>query len=206
MATACRAVSVVAPAWPVFPASSVLPTTTVRSPASRPCPRTRSILAESSQPTCPSSFQSWVKESRRLNTSAGVSAAPLTPCTAPASATTSTGRSRALLGMQAQYEHSPPTSSDSTITAVRPPLTARSATFSPVGPAPITITSYVSSAIPFPSSRPSHPDARHTDARHPAVRRPEPSCQAGADQSPTAEVSPTIAAGSMTRSKSSPER
>jgi hypothetical protein len=43
--------------------------------------------------------------------------------------------------MQAQYEHSPPTSSDSTITAVSPPRTARSATFSPVGPAPITITS-----------------------------------------------------------------
>jgi hypothetical protein len=29
----------------------------------------------------------------------------------------------------AQYEHSPPTSSDSTIAAVRPPLTARSAAF-----------------------------------------------------------------------------
>ena len=40
-----------------------------------------------------------------------------------------------------EYEHSPPTSSDSTITAVRPPRTARSATFSPVGPAPMTTTS-----------------------------------------------------------------
>ena len=75
---------------------------------------------------------------------------PATPRTAPASATTSAGRSSALLGMHAQYEHSPPTSSASTITAVSPPRTARSATFSPVGPAPITITSYVSSDIPPP--------------------------------------------------------
>ena len=59
---------------------------------------------------------------------AAVSTAPLTPCTAPASATTVTGRSSALLGMQAQYEHSPPTSSDSTSTALSPPRTARSAT------------------------------------------------------------------------------
>ena len=44
--------------------------------------------------------------------------------------------------MQAQYEHSPPTSSDSTIAAVSPFLTARSAMFSPAGPAPITTTSY----------------------------------------------------------------
>ncbi len=44
--------------------------------------------------------------------------------------------------MQAQYEHSPPTSSDSTMAAVSPFLTARSAMFSPAGPAPITIRSY----------------------------------------------------------------
>ena len=58
-----------------------------------------------------------------------------------ASATAAAGRSSALLGMHAQYEHSPPTSSDSTTAAVSPPRTARLATFSPVGPAPITITS-----------------------------------------------------------------
>src|SRR5262245_15132745 len=46
--------------------------------------------------------------------------------------------------MQAQYEHSPPTSSRSTMAAVRPPWTARSATFSPTGPAPMITTSKVS--------------------------------------------------------------
>ena len=43
--------------------------------------------------------------------------------------------------MQAQYEHSPPTSSASISTAVSPPRTTRSATFSPTAPAPITMTS-----------------------------------------------------------------
>ena len=61
--------------------------------------------------------------------------------TARASASAATGRSRALLGMQAQYEHSPPTSSFSTITVLSPAACARSATFSPTGPAPITMTS-----------------------------------------------------------------
>src|SRR5512139_989030 len=49
--------------------------------------------------------------------------------------------------MQAQYEHSPPTSSCSTIAAVRPPWTTRSATFSPTGPAPMTTTSTVLSVM-----------------------------------------------------------
>src|SRR5271168_5504554 len=52
-----------------------------------------------------------------------------------------TGRSNALLGTQAQYEHSPPTSSRSTIATCRPAARARSATFCPIGPAPSTTTS-----------------------------------------------------------------
>ena len=59
-----------------------------------------------------------------------------------ASATATTGRSIALLGMQAQYEHSPPTSSRSTAATLSPAARARSATVYPTGPAPITITSY----------------------------------------------------------------
>ena len=51
-------------------------------------------------------------------------------------------------GMHAQYEHSPPTSSASTITVVIPPCTVRSAMFSPTAPAPITMTSYSRSLIP----------------------------------------------------------
>ncbi len=48
----------------------------------------------------------------------------------------------ALLGMHAQYEHSPPTSSRSTAATVNPAAPARSATVCPIGPVPITITSY----------------------------------------------------------------
>src|SRR6185436_11851133 len=77
---------------------------------------------------------------------AAASSGPCAACRAPSNARASAracgGRSSALLGMHAQYEHSPPTSSDSTTTVDRPPRTVRAATFSPVGPAPITITSY----------------------------------------------------------------
>src|SRR5690242_3841046 len=47
-------------------------------------------------------------------------------------------------GMHPQYEHSPPTSSRSTMAARRPAPASRPATCSPPGPAPITSTSYVS--------------------------------------------------------------
>jgi hypothetical protein len=136
--TACRAASTVSPTW------------TRRIPTILPWPRKRSIFARLSHSTCPSSFHWWAKESRRASTSAGLRRAPATPRTAAASATAVAGRSSALLGMHAQYEHSPPTSSASTIAAVSPPRIARSATFSPVGPAPITTTSYASPAIPPP--------------------------------------------------------
>src|SRR4051812_4592554 len=49
--------------------------------------------------------------------------------------------------MHAQYEHSPPTSSRSTMAALSPPATTRSATFSPTGPAPMITTSYVASPV-----------------------------------------------------------
>lgn len=71
------------------------------------------------------------------------------PGTRRASARAMTGRSRALLGMHAQYEHSPPTSSFSTIAVERPAARVRSATFSPRARprAPRRRTRW----IPFPS-------------------------------------------------------
>jgi hypothetical protein len=76
---------------------------------------------------------------------AATSCSPLTAASAPrtarAWAITSLPRSSVLLGMHAQYEHSPPTSSLSTSTVLNPPRTAMSATFSPVEPAPSTMTS-----------------------------------------------------------------
>jgi len=47
----------------------------------------------------------------------------------------------AQLGMHAQNEHSPPTSSASTIAMLAPQSTQRPATFSPAAPPPITTTS-----------------------------------------------------------------
>ena len=62
-------------------------------------------------------------------------AASRAPCTA------SPGRSSVLDGMQAQYEHSPPTSSRSTRATRRPPSASSPAQCSPGEPPPMTITS-----------------------------------------------------------------
>jgi hypothetical protein len=48
--------------------------------------------------------------------------------------------------MHPQYEHSPPTSSRSTIATDRPQSAHRPAAVSPAGPAPMTMTSKVSIA------------------------------------------------------------
>ena len=53
----------------------------------------------------------------------------------------SPGRSSVLDGMQAQYEHSPPTSSRSTSATRRPPSARAPAQCSPGDPPPMTITS-----------------------------------------------------------------
>lgn len=103
------------------------------------------------QATWPSSFQWETKESRRASTAAA-SSRPVTasrePATARAALSAAGGRSSALLGMHAQYEHSPPTSSLSTRAVLSPAARVRSARFSPVGPAPTTITSKsVASAV-----------------------------------------------------------
>src|SRR5690348_8173282 len=70
---------------------------------------------------------------------------PVTASRAPSTRRTSesamTGRSNALLGTHAQYEHSPPTSSRSTRATRSPAARARSAAFWPIGPAPSTTTS-----------------------------------------------------------------
>ena len=85
------------------------------------------------QLTWDASSQSCTISLRRANTAATSSSAvtasraPLTRCAARRACPL---RSSAFEGMQAQYEHSPPTSSLSMSTAVRPPCTARSATFS----------------------------------------------------------------------------
>ena len=57
--------------------------------------------------------------SRRFST-ASTSNSAVTPGSRRAATTASAVRSSALLGMHAQYEHSPPTSSDSTITVESP--------------------------------------------------------------------------------------
>ena len=64
-----------------------------------------------------------------------------TPGTSRAIATSAAGRRSVLDGMHAQYEQLPPTSRASTIATDSPVRLARSATFSPTGPAPITTTS-----------------------------------------------------------------
>ncbi len=96
--TAWRAVSVV-----VVPATPV--TSTVRSPLIRPWPRNRSIPADSSHETCPSSFQFDANESRRLSTAA-TSSSPVTASRAPGSCRAARRadalRSSAFVGMHAQ--------------------------------------------------------------------------------------------------------
>ncbi len=72
------------------------------------------------------------------------------PGTRRTSANASPGRSSALLGMQAQYEHSPPSSSDSTTAIDAPQSVHRPAMFSPAGPPPITITSNCSMCDSLP--------------------------------------------------------
>ena len=134
------------PAWPPRPAGG-RPAARGRGPGRR-----RRTPATA---TWPSSFQCEVNSSRRASTAAessGPATAAARPGTRRASARATTGRSSALLGMHAQYEHSPPTSSLSTITVLSPAARVRSATFSPTGPAPMTTTSYVRGAsfIPAP--------------------------------------------------------
>src|SRR5262245_64008295 len=67
-------------------------------------------------------------------------------------------------GMQAQYEHSPPTSSRSTMATVRPASAHRPAAASPAGPAPITITSKSSRMVGRSFSVPT---ARHRGHQRP---------------------------------------
>ena len=55
--------------------------------------------------------------------------------------TASPGRSSVLEGMQAKYEHSPPTSSRSTSATRNPPSASAPAQCSPGEPPPTTITS-----------------------------------------------------------------
>src|SRR5439155_8573327 len=96
---------------------------------------------ESSQPLVASS-----RRARAARTSSSPVTAALAPGTRRAAARTSPGRISTLLGMHAQYEHSPPTSSRSTSATRRPPSPHRPAAFSPAGPAPTTTTSYVAEA------------------------------------------------------------
>ena len=151
--TACRATRSV-----TVPSSAV--TRTRLTPVNSACPRTRSMPVFSSHRTWDASSQSWVMTSRRRSTPV-TSRSPVTACFAPsrsrAARRAAALRSSPLDGMQAQYEHSPPTSSASTMTVVMPPCTVRSATFSPTAPAPITMTSYsrwlIPSRYPLPRAR-----------------------------------------------------
>jgi hypothetical protein len=136
--TAWRAASAL-----VEPSAAV--TMTSFGPVRRPWPRASEMPAPSTHRTWLSSDQLFVKESRRAST-ACTSSSPVMAWAAPgtcrAARSTWAERNSAFDGIHAQYEHSPPTSSSSTNTAVKPPWTTRSATFSPATPAPNTITSY----------------------------------------------------------------
>ena len=68
-------------------------------------------------------------------------AAEVDVAAARAACTASPGRSSVFDGMQAQYEHSPPTSSRSTSATRRPPSAIAAAQCSPGEPPPTTITS-----------------------------------------------------------------
>jgi len=121
-------------------------TSTTRGPARRPRPRTMVMCRSVSQGRDPVSSQFAVNRSRNANVTPA-SAEPVTAEAAPgtrrAAASTSPGRSRTLEGMHPQYEHSPPTSSRSTMATDSPASAQRPATFSPAGPAPTTTTSNV---------------------------------------------------------------
>src|SRR5437870_1437561 len=97
--------------------------------------------------------------SRHASTEA-TSRASLTAAAAPGtrrtSARTSPGRSNVLLGMHAQYEHSPPTSSASTTAMDAPHSWQRPAMFSPADPPPSTITSNFSIRSVSPPTRGQH--------------------------------------------------
>ena len=97
---------------------------TVRVPASRACPRRTVMPAPSAHSTWPASSQSWVMASRRASTAGGSKSAVVAAAAGARAATACPVRSSALDGMQAQYEHSPPSSSASTIIAVSPPRAA----------------------------------------------------------------------------------
>ena len=94
------------------------------------------------------------------------------------------GRSSAFDGMQAQNEHSPPTSRSSTRATSKPASPSRPAATSPAGPAPITITSKVRSAMAVIVSecgpRGTSPSAQ---GREPGLER-----QAGGHRAPTCRI------------------
>src|SRR5262249_45752747 len=71
--------------------------------------------------------------------------------------TTSALRSRAFVGMQPQFRHTPPGRSSSTATTLRPSCAQRIAETYPPGPVPITATSTLCVAMP---TLPMRPDAR----------------------------------------------
>src|SRR3954452_25403448 len=81
----------------------------------------------------------------RHASAAAASTGPVTASRAPGTsrvpATASPGRSRVLDGMQAQYEHSPPSSSRSTMATRRPPAAMAAAQCSPGAPPPSTMAS-----------------------------------------------------------------
>jgi len=122
-------------------------TSTTPGPAMRPPPRMRVMPLPSSHLTWPASSQPPViqsRNSRAASTSRGPVMASRAPGTRRAAARASPGRSRVLLGMQAQYEHSPATSSRSTTDTRMPPSARAPAQTSPAAPAPITIASKAS--------------------------------------------------------------
>ncbi len=114
-------------------------TSTTPGPPSRPVPRSRVMPFSSSQPAAPASEWSETMKSRHANAASRSSSA--LAVASRAACTASPGRSSVLDGMHAQLEHSPPTSSRSTIATRRPASASSPAQCSPGAPAPSTMTS-----------------------------------------------------------------
>ena len=115
------------------------PTTSSPGPVTRPRPRTRVAPAAETPSAVPLSSRCSAAWSRRRTASAQSTPAPA-------------ASSRALLGMQATYGHSPPTRCSSTSATASPAPASPSATGWPPEPAPRTTTSYSSSGHGGPQS------------------------------------------------------
>src|SRR5437588_1212032 len=117
-------------------------TVTTPGSATTPSPRTSAQRFDSRKATCEASSRPSTTRSRQRKTSAASSPPTCKPGACRAAATSSGARSIVFVGMQAQYEHSPPTSRRSTSVSSTSSSSRRRAPTkcSPVDPPPRTTT------------------------------------------------------------------